>query len=87
MDCILVEERETISPIITILESEGQRTSHHCQKVGKSVGTNRGLQDQHHSGRPSKITPEVAAFIKAKKEDATINASIIAYSYEYSRTN
>ena len=30
---------------------------------------NRGLHDQHRSGQPNTITPEIAAFMEAKMED------------------
>ena len=59
----LSEEGKSASQIVTILESEGGRTSRHCQKVGKSL-------------RNQPLT-----------KDAVIYTSIIAYEYEYSRTN
>ena len=66
----LSEEGKNISQIVTILESEGRRTSR--TTVRKWVyrwETNRGLHDQHRSGRPSKITSEMAGFMEAKLEE------------------
>ena len=66
----LSEEGKNISQIVTILESEGRKTSR--TTVRKWVyrwETNRGLHDQHRSGRPSKITSEMAAFMEAKLEE------------------
>ena len=62
-------EGKSKSLIVTNLESEGQRTS--SATVRKWLNcweTNRGLHNQHHSGRPSKITPEIAAFMKQKMQ-------------------
>ena len=66
----LSEEGISVSQIASILESEGRRTSR--ATVRKWVNrweTNRGLHDQHRSGRPSKVTPEIAAFMEAKMEE------------------
>ena len=65
----LSEEGKSISQIVTILESESRRTT--CATVRKWANwweINHGLHDQHHSGRTSKITPEIAAFMEAKME-------------------
>ena len=63
----LSEGGNSVSQIASILESEGRRTSR--ATVRKWVNrweTNRGLHDQHCSGRPSKVIPEIAAFMEAK---------------------
>ena len=63
----LSEGGNSVSQIASILESEGRRTSR--ATVRKWVNrweTNCGLHDQHCSGRPSKVIPEIAAFMEAK---------------------
>ena len=66
----LSEEGKSISQIVTILESEGWRTLRATvRKWVNQWETNHRLHDQHRSGRPSKITPEIAAFMEVNMED------------------
>ena len=63
-------EGKKVSKILIILESEGRRTL--CATVRRWAfrwRTNRGLRDQHRSGRQSKITAEMAAFVEAKLQE------------------
>ena len=64
-NCCFVGGRKASFRILKTLESEGRRTS--CTTVQRWVfrwRTNRGLRDQHCSGRCSRITSEIAAFIE-----------------------
>ena len=65
----LWEEGNTVSEVLVNLESEGRRTSHATVRRWVFWRTNRGLWDQHHCGRKSKITMEMAAFLEAKLQE------------------
>ena len=66
----LSEERKSVAEIVAILETEGRKVSH--TTVWKWIfrwQSNHGLKDQHRSGRPTKVTAEIAAFIESKLEE------------------
>jgi transposase len=66
----LSEERKSVAEIVAILETEGRKVSH--ATVRKWIfrwQSNHGLKDQHRSGRPTKVTAEIAAFIESKLEE------------------
>ena len=66
----LSEERKSVAEIVAILETEGRKVSH--TTVRKWIfrwQSNHGLKDQHRSGRPTKVTADIAAFIESKLEE------------------
>ena len=66
----LWEEGKKVSKILMILESEGRRTLRATVwRWAFCWRTNRGLRDQHCSGRRAKITAEMAAFVEAKLQE------------------
>ena len=64
----LWEEGNSISSIVTILHSEGRVTTRATVHKWIFRWQHCGLDDQYRSGRPSKVTAEMAEFMEAELE-------------------
>ena len=66
----LFREGLKISQIASTMESEGRRTSRATvSKWISRLKSNQGLTDKHRSGRPTKVTGVISAFIENKLEE------------------
>ena len=74
----LWEEGNSISSIVTILRSEGKVTTRATVRKWIFRWQHCGLDDQYRSGRPSKVTAEMAAFMEAEleRDDETTSAEL-----------
>ena len=84
----LSQKGKNISQIVTILESEGSRTSRTTvTKWEYQWETNCGLHDQHRSGQPSNFRSDCLNMEAKMVTYTIINTLICVYSHEYSRTS
>ena len=66
----LSQEGLKISQIVSTMESEGRRTSRATvSKWISRLKSNQGLTDKHRSGRPTKVTGVISAFIESKLDE------------------